>query len=91
MITASFFGAGHKKPAGSGRSVCPSPFLRAYIGDDINDIECIQYCGLSACPQDAVDQVKQIADYVCKCDGGRGAVREFIDVMLFNQKTKYQL
>lgn len=51
----------------------------AYIGDDLNDIDCIRFCGLSACPQDAVEEVKLIADYVCKNCGGKGAVREFIE------------
>ena len=49
----------------------------AYIGDDINDLDCISYCGLTACPVDAVEDVKSAVDYVCKADGGRGAVREF--------------
>ena len=31
----------------------------AYIGDDVNDIECMQYCGFSACPADAIDEVKK--------------------------------
>lgn len=51
----------------------------AYIGDDLNDLECIRYCGLTACPGDAVPEVLEAVDYVCKRDGGRGAVREFID------------
>lgn len=38
----------------------------AYIGDDVNDIECMQYCGFSACPADAIDEVKNTVDYVCK-------------------------
>lgn len=50
----------------------------AYIGDDLNDIECIQHCGVTACPSDAVDEIKNAVDYVCKAEGGRGAVREFI-------------
>lgn len=50
----------------------------AYIGDDLNDLDCIEYCGVTACPQDAVDEVKQKVKYVCKHDGGRGAVREYI-------------
>ena len=37
----------------------------AYIGDDVNDIECMQYCGFSACPADAIDEVKNTVDYVC--------------------------
>lgn len=51
----------------------------AYIGDDLNDLDCIRLCGLSACPADAVDEVAEAVDYVCKRDGGRGAVREFVD------------
>lgn len=50
----------------------------AYIGDDINDLECIKYCGLSACPADALPEVTEYTDYICGKDGGRGAVREFI-------------
>lgn len=51
----------------------------AYIGDDINDLDCISFCGLTACPQDAVDEVKRQVNYICDHDGGRGAVREFIE------------
>lgn len=51
----------------------------AYIGDDVNDIECMQYCGFSACPADAIDEVKNTVYYVCKNIGGHGAVRELID------------
>ena len=51
----------------------------AYIGDDLNDLECMQYCGLSACPADAVSGVLGAVDHVCSRNGGRGAVREFIE------------
>ena len=51
----------------------------AYIGDDLNDLECMEYCGLSACPKDAVDAIKKSVSYICKKEAGRGAVREFID------------
>ena len=51
----------------------------AYIGDDLNDVDCIDYCGLTACPADAVPEVLKAVDYVCSRNGGRGAVREFID------------
>lgn len=54
----------------------------AYIGDDLNDLDCMRYCGFSACPQDAVDTVKKKVNYVCVHDGGRGAVREIIDLIL---------
>ena len=54
----------------------------AYIGDDLNDIECIRYCGFSACPNDAIEEVKREVDYICKNNGGNGAAREFIDKKL---------
>ena len=54
----------------------------AYIGDDLNDLDCMQYCDFSACPQDAVDAVKRKVNYVCVHNGGRGAVREIIDLIL---------
>lgn len=51
----------------------------AYIGDDLNDFDCIKYCGYSACPNDAVDKIIDTVTYVCTKNGGNGAVREFID------------
>ena len=51
----------------------------AYIGDDLNDLDCINYCALSACPIDAEQSIKEVVSYVCYKKGGRGAVREFID------------
>ena len=54
----------------------------AYIGDDLNDLDCIRFCGRSACPADAVTAVREAVDYVCERAGGQGAVREFIDLLL---------
>jgi 3-deoxy-D-manno-octulosonate 8-phosphate phosphatase (KDO 8-P phosphatase) len=54
----------------------------AYIGDDENDIDCMRGCYLSACPADAIDDVVNVVDYVCKVKGGEGAVREFIDLIV---------
>ena len=54
----------------------------AYIGDDVNDLDCIRWCGCTACPADATPEVLAAVDYVCKRDGGRGAVREFIDCVV---------
>ena len=51
----------------------------AYIGDDVNDLDCIRYCGLTACPADAVPVVRNSVKYICSRNGGSGAVREFID------------
>lgn len=54
----------------------------AYIGDDVNDMECMDVCGFSACPADAMEEVKECVDYVCKNIGGHGAVREIIDLII---------
>ena len=54
----------------------------AYIGDDINDLDCIKACGYSGCPQDAVDEVRACADYTSTKNGGAGAVSEFIQQVI---------
>ena len=51
----------------------------AYIGDDLNDWDCLKYCGLTACPNDAENAVKAIVSFVAPRDGGKGAVRDFIE------------
>ena len=55
----------------------------AYCGDDMNDYDCMKRIqdagGLVGCPADACDEVIELADFVSKKDGGRGAVREFIE------------
>lgn len=56
----------------------------AYIGDDENDLQCMKVCGLSGCPADAVESVKEAVDVVCTKEGGQGAVREFIEYILEN-------
>lgn len=57
----------------------------AYIGDDLNDLECIRYCELTACPCDAVELVRHKVNYICNSAGGNGAVREFIELILSNE------
>lgn len=54
----------------------------AYMGDDVNDIEIIKLVGFSACPADAMPEIKKIVNYVCKKDGGNGAFREFAELIL---------
>lgn len=51
----------------------------AYIGDDINDIEAMQMVAIGACPANAIEKVKAIADVVLSLKGGEGCVREFAD------------
>jgi 3-deoxy-D-manno-octulosonate 8-phosphate phosphatase (KDO 8-P phosphatase) len=54
----------------------------AYIGDDLFDLGVMKKVGLSICPADAVPEVKEIADLVTQHNGGRGAVREIIELIL---------
>ncbi len=58
----------------------------AYVGDDILDLPILLKVGFSAAPANSVRQVKMRVDYVCKAQGGHGAVREVIDLMLKAQK-----
>lgn len=51
----------------------------AYIGDDIPDLECINVCGYTGCPCDAVQEIRNAVDYVCEAAGGEGAIREFAE------------
>jgi 3-deoxy-D-manno-octulosonate 8-phosphate phosphatase (KDO 8-P phosphatase) len=70
------------------RDVCEKQHVElsqvAYMGDDLNDLSCMKICGYSACPSDAMIQVKDSVSYVCKAKGGEGAVREFIDHIISN-------
>ena len=55
----------------------------AYIGDDINCLELLSNAGFAACPADAVDEVKKIHGItILKTEGGKGAVREFVNIIL---------
>jgi 3-deoxy-D-manno-octulosonate 8-phosphate phosphatase (KDO 8-P phosphatase) len=54
----------------------------AYIGDDTNDLEVLKMAGLSACPADAVIQIKQIVDYITDSRGGYGAFRDFAELII---------
>src|SRR5690349_3076095 len=54
----------------------------AYMGDDLADLGVIAQVGLSAAPSDAAPDVTARAHWVSSQPGGRGAVREFIEVVL---------
>lgn len=56
----------------------------AYIGDDINDLEVIKKVGFGCCVKDGMESVKKVADYVTNVEGGKGAVREVVEVIFNN-------
>ena len=58
------------------------PEAVAYLGDDVNDLEPLKRAGLSACPADAVSEVKEVVDVVLTLRGGQGCFREFAELIL---------
>lgn len=59
----------------------------AYIGDDIPDYSCMRECAIRGCPADAVKQIRDICQFVSSKDGGKGAVREFVEFLIeWNEK-----
>jgi 3-deoxy-D-manno-octulosonate 8-phosphate phosphatase (KDO 8-P phosphatase) len=54
----------------------------AYMGDDLLDIPVLKRAGLSGAPADAAAEVRDTAVWVSTHGGGRGAVREFIELVL---------
>jgi len=52
------------------------------IGDDLMDLPLLRRAGLAVAVSNAVDEVKAVAHYVTKRAGGRGAVREVVDIIL---------
>lgn len=60
-----------------------------YIGDDVNDLPCMEKAGLSCCPADAHESVKIHADYIAKKKGGQGAVREIVDTIVECLEVRY--
>ncbi len=58
----------------------------AYVGDDVNDTEVLKIAGFSACPSDAVEENKNIVDFICANKGGGGCVREVCDMIMNSRK-----
>lgn len=54
----------------------------ACVGDDLNDYRILKSVGLSFAPKDAIKEVKEIVDIVLSLNGGDGAVREMIEIVL---------
>jgi 3-deoxy-D-manno-octulosonate 8-phosphate phosphatase (KDO 8-P phosphatase) len=59
-----------------------APSACSYVGDDLPDLALMRLCGLAVAVANAVDAVKEAAHYVTRASGGRGAVREFCELVL---------
>jgi YrbI family 3-deoxy-D-manno-octulosonate 8-phosphate phosphatase len=59
----------------------------AYLGNDINDVECLRAVGLPVVPADAWPEVTPLAKWVLSRSGGAGCVREFCDAVWEARRT----
>lgn len=53
-----------------------------YVGNDINDIECLRAAGCGVAPRDSHPEALAAADLILDADGGRGALRLLSDMIL---------
>jgi len=53
-----------------------------FVGDDLIDLPVMRRVGLAVAPADAVPETRQAAHYVTERRGGRGAVREVVELVL---------
>ncbi|MCX7780727.1 MAG: HAD hydrolase family protein [Negativicutes bacterium] len=53
-----------------------------YAGDDLNDLAVLKQVGLACAVANAVPEVKAAAHYITAREGGRGAVREIVELVL---------
>ena len=53
-----------------------------YVGNDLNDYRVMSLCGMTGCPADSHDKIKQISDFIFKKNGGHGIVRELLEDVL---------
>ena len=55
------------------------------MGDDLPDLGALRLAGLATCPNDAVEAVRERADWIAPLPGGSGAVRALADFILQSQ------
>ena len=53
-----------------------------YVGNDLNDYFALQVCGLSACPSDAHNLIKEKCTFELKSKGGAGVVMEIVEEII---------
>jgi 3-deoxy-D-manno-octulosonate 8-phosphate phosphatase (KDO 8-P phosphatase) len=63
-----------------------TPQQVCYIGDDLPDLALVRCVGLGVAVADACEELCQAAKYVTRLHGGRGAVRETIELILKAQR-----
>lgn len=63
----------------------------AFVGDDLIDLNAMQFCGTSFCPNDAASDVRKVASIILKTDGGKGVVRDVAELLFRYQKPRIDL
>ena len=53
-----------------------------YMGDDLLDLRILKKAGVAASPANARDEVQKVSEIVTMASGGRGAVRELVELVL---------
>lgn len=91
-ITEVHNGVGRKLPVLEGIAARLGVSLKetAYMGDDVNDVECLRASALAFAPAGAVAEARAAADYVTLSPGGRGAVREAAELILAAREAEKQ-
>jgi 3-deoxy-D-manno-octulosonate 8-phosphate phosphatase (KDO 8-P phosphatase) len=56
-----------------------------FMGDDLPDSEVMKTKVLACCPADAVQEIQEISDFISAKNGGNGAVREVIELVMKEQ------
>ena len=59
----------------------------SYMGNDINDLECLKAVGLPVCVADSHPEILNACKFTTKNRGGHGAVREFCDYIYNTSKS----
>lgn len=54
----------------------------SFVGNDINDMDCLKEVGLPICVSNSHPKVLPLGKYITKAKGGFGAVREICDLFL---------
>ena len=63
-----------------------------YMGDDLPDLPVMSVVGLPCCPADAVNEVKEAAQYISPINGGCACVRDVIEkVLKLNDHWNYRV
>ena len=63
----------------------------AFVGDDLPDIPIMNRAELAVAVADAVEEARSVAHYITRAKGGRGAVREVIEIILKSQGRWHDL